>query len=216
MRIPPLTLALLLSVSLCSSAEFAAPAVPDISQLPHPRIAVTSPELARLRAAYQGDDRDARQVVAKIVKEADAALKRPLEFPPRGGQHNQWYQCDKCQIALQTVDPTHHKCPKCSTLYTLTFDAAPGTEFLSGDGVGGSIVDRIPLIRATRRGTAARFAVVLEPTSGNAPPTVRSVSWKEDDARLQIEVVRDNHLDTINIGADWHITTTMPPQEKKP
>ncbi len=118
MRIPSLALTLLLFTSIGNSAEFAAPTVPDISQLPHPRIAATASELARLKAAYQGNDSEARQVVAGIVKEADEALKRPLEFPARGGQHNQWYQCDNCQIALTTVDATHHKCPKCSTIYS--------------------------------------------------------------------------------------------------
>jgi hypothetical protein len=90
---------------------------------------------------------------------------------------------------------------------TVTFDAAPGTEFLTGDGVGGSVVDRIPLVRATRRGKTARFAVVLEPTSGNVSPTVQSVSWKEKDGRLQIEVLRDNHRDTIHVDSNWHVAT---------
>ncbi len=118
MRTAALTLVLLLTASLGNSAEYVPPTVPDISQRPYPRIAATGAELDRLRAAYEGTDKDARHVVAEIVKEADAALKRPVEFPPRGGQHNQWYQCDDCQIALKTVDATHHKCPKCSKVYS--------------------------------------------------------------------------------------------------
>ena len=82
MRTAALTLALLLTASLANSAEYPPPAVPDISQRPHPRIAATGAELDRLRAAYEGTDKAARQVVAEIVKEADAALKRPVEFPP--------------------------------------------------------------------------------------------------------------------------------------
>ena len=42
--------------------------------------------------------------MAARVKEAERFVDEPVEFPPRGGQHNQWYQCDKCEIALKTVD----------------------------------------------------------------------------------------------------------------
>lgn len=77
-----------------------------------PSVACTSEELARLRQAYQvtGPERD---VVARQVSSADEALKREVVFPPEGGQHNQWYQCDQCQLALETIDATHHRCPKC-------------------------------------------------------------------------------------------------------
>ena len=83
----------------------------------HPQIACTAEELARLKTAYasKGPEHD---VVAAIVTKAEQALAQPLTFPPRGGQHNQWYQCEHCQIALVTVDDTHHKCPVCGKIYT--------------------------------------------------------------------------------------------------
>ncbi len=83
----------------------------------HPVIACTTNELARLRAAYQGTD-PSRVPVASVVKSAKKALREPVIFPPRGGQHNQWYQCDTCQTVLKTVDDTHHRCPKCNHVYT--------------------------------------------------------------------------------------------------
>ncbi len=82
----------------------------------HPVIACTPDEMSRLRAAYQGKD-ESHGPVADIVKSAEKALGQPIIFPPRGGQHNQWYQCDTCQIALKTVDATHHQCPKCKRVY---------------------------------------------------------------------------------------------------
>lgn len=85
--------------------------------LPWPAVACTPAELDRLRAAYHSD-RPERAVVARRVQQADDALRRPVDFPPEGGQHNQWYQCDQCQIALQTVDDTHHRCPQCEQVYT--------------------------------------------------------------------------------------------------
>ncbi|MEN6624889.1 MAG: heparinase II/III family protein [Candidatus Sumerlaeia bacterium] len=83
----------------------------------HPALAAAPDELDRLRAAWksEGPDRDALKAV---VRWADKAMAKPLDFPPRGGQHNQWYQCNACQIGLATIDDTHHKCPKCGKVYT--------------------------------------------------------------------------------------------------
>jgi hypothetical protein len=52
------------------------------------------------------------------VKDAERFIGEPTVFPPRGGQHNQWYQCDECEIALKTIDATHHQCPKCGKIYS--------------------------------------------------------------------------------------------------
>jgi hypothetical protein len=83
----------------------------------YPSVACTPQELTRLRTAYQRSDSD-HEVVARRVEQADVALKAEVVFPPEGGQHNQWYQCDQCQLALKTVDATHHRCPKCGTVYS--------------------------------------------------------------------------------------------------
>lgn len=79
-----------------------------------PALACTAAELQRLRAALAHGDKP----VADRVAAARQHLGQPLDFPPRGGQHNQWYQCDKCQLALTTVDPTHHRCTKCGVVYS--------------------------------------------------------------------------------------------------
>ena len=83
----------------------------------HPYLACTSEELARLRRAWRSDGAE-HDVVAACVKDAARCVEEPVTFPPRGGQHNQWYQCDKCEIALKTIDPTHHQCPKCKKVYS--------------------------------------------------------------------------------------------------
>jgi oligo-alginate lyase len=89
--------------------------LPDAPQ--HPFMACTTGELARLRDAYTAEGA-AHEVVAARVKAADAYIGKPVVFPPRGGQHNQWYQCQDCQMGLKTVDDTHHRCPKCEKVYT--------------------------------------------------------------------------------------------------
>lgn len=83
----------------------------------HPFIACSQEELARLQAAWKAAGPE-HAVVAAAVARGDKALKAPLTFPPRGGQHNQWYQCDTCQIALKTIDDTHHQCPRCKKVYS--------------------------------------------------------------------------------------------------
>lgn len=60
-----------------------------------PFIACTAAELDRLRSAYKGEGPE-HEIVAQVVAKADKTVDDPVVFPPRGGQHNQWYQCDKC------------------------------------------------------------------------------------------------------------------------
>jgi len=107
-------------VAVCAAAAAAEWSIPEIT-LPtgakHPVIACTPAELARLRAAWKSAGPEHGPVAGEIAR-ADAALTRPLAFPPRGGQHNQWYQCEACQMGLKTVDATHHRCPRCGKVYT--------------------------------------------------------------------------------------------------
>ena len=79
-----------------------------------PLIACTRAELARLRAAFKRNE----GAVTSVVRRADKALDRAVEFPPRGGQHNQWYQCEPCQMGLQKLSDSRHKCPKCEKVYS--------------------------------------------------------------------------------------------------
>jgi hypothetical protein len=109
--------AMLLAAVFCRGEEWRAPAVSLPKDAGHPFLACTAEELGRVRAAWNGAG-PARDVLAGIVARADRAMGEPLSFPPRGGQHNQWYQCDACQIALKTVDDTHHRCPRCNKVYT--------------------------------------------------------------------------------------------------
>src|SRR4051812_49052354 len=83
----------------------------------HPTVAATPTELARLKAALATPGPE-RAAVARLVEQADRALQEPITFPPRGGQHNQWYQCEACQMGLKTLDATHHQCPNCGKVYS--------------------------------------------------------------------------------------------------
>ena len=83
----------------------------------HPVLACTPEELNRLRKAYGGTG-DAHTYLVNLQERVDEWMQAPVVFPPRGIAHNQWYQCDDCQIGLETMDDTHHKCPKCEKVYT--------------------------------------------------------------------------------------------------
>jgi len=88
-----------------------------LAERKHPCLACNAEELGRLREAYRSQGAD-HEAVARYVKDAEGFIDEPVVFPVRGGQHNQWYQCDECQIALKTVDVTHHRCPKCGKVYS--------------------------------------------------------------------------------------------------
>lgn len=88
-----------------------------LSDARHPYLACSADELQRLQQAYHGDGR-AHDIVAARVSDAERFVDDPVNFPPRGGQHNQWYQCDACETALRTIDATHHQCPKCKKVYS--------------------------------------------------------------------------------------------------
>ncbi|MEW6755897.1 MAG: heparinase II/III family protein [Candidatus Latescibacterota bacterium] len=103
------------------SASSPAALAPDTIRLPRPlpwpAVACTPEELERLRAALRGSGSESEVVQQRVVA-AEEALQRTVDFPPEGGQHNQWYQCDACQVALQTMDEKHHRCPQCQRLYS--------------------------------------------------------------------------------------------------
>jgi oligo-alginate lyase len=122
-----LALLLLLATFRCDGSEtrssnfayvpFAAEIVERIPAASHPVVACTPDELQRLRRAHAGRD-SAHKAVAAVVESASRRIARPVEFPPRGGQHNTWYQCNDCQIALKTLSPTRHECGRCNTVYS--------------------------------------------------------------------------------------------------
>ncbi|MBL7153898.1 MAG: alginate lyase family protein [Phycisphaerae bacterium] len=90
-----------------------------LAEAEHPFIACTQEELARLRRAYRGAGPE-QKTAALIVRRADPFIKDPkaVFFPPRGGQHNQWYQCTDCELGLKTMNATKHRCPKCKKVYS--------------------------------------------------------------------------------------------------
>lgn len=77
--------------------------------------------------------------------------------------------------------------------------AGPGTEVRIGEGMGKSVLDRVPLVVLTRKGRNARFAVVLEPVRRPAAPAVSAVEISPAGAATTITVRRGDKIDTIHL-----------------
>jgi oligo-alginate lyase len=82
----------------------------------HPRVVLTSDELAGFRARSQLDW--ARPIRARILAEADALVDEPLDIPRKEGQWIHWYSCTQDGIELTPLDPHRHMCPGCGTVYS--------------------------------------------------------------------------------------------------
>ncbi len=83
----------------------------------YPLIACNAEELTCLRQAMVLTN-EAGKIIFQRVNSAQKQLSNSVSYPPRGGRHNQWYQCDKCQVALTKIDNEHHKCPICNKIYS--------------------------------------------------------------------------------------------------
>jgi Alginate lyase len=75
-------------------------------------------EVKRIKDVWAKGQGNDYKVLARIVRIAKRASGVPIEFPVRGGQHNQWYQCSKCEAALKMLTPTQHKCTVCGKIYS--------------------------------------------------------------------------------------------------
>lgn len=100
-----LHLALWLIPAALVAGEFQFP-----TALKHPIIAASPEEIARIKKAFASKTEEG-DVVRRFLADADLRAAASLDFPPRGGAHEQNYQCPKHQIKLRTVDATHHRCP---------------------------------------------------------------------------------------------------------
>jgi hypothetical protein len=82
----------------------------------------------------------------------------------------------------------------------LTVAGATGTEIYTGNGVGASVADRVPLAMLTRHGRSVRFVAVIEPTARGHKPAVTSVSAGPDQDALQINIRNGETQDIVNLN----------------
>jgi hypothetical protein len=84
--------------------------------------------------------------------------------------------------------------------------AGGDSEVLTGDGVGASVLDRVPLVMIGRHGTAACFAVVLEPIPAGQSPTVTAVKQDISPERILVTVQKGDRVDQVTLTAAGKVT----------
>ena len=99
-----------------------------------------------------------------------------------------------------TDDPIRVRFEDARVTTCLTMAAQPGTVVTTGDGVGVSVDDRVPMVIIGRNGQNPHFAAVLEPVRAGDSPRVTGIRLSETaDARI-IAVELAGRSDTFKIG----------------
>jgi hypothetical protein len=75
-------------------------------------------EIKRIKDAWKKAQGSEYKRLSKIMRVAKSVTSKPIDFPIRGGQHNQWYQCSKCEAALKTLSASRHQCTVCGKIYS--------------------------------------------------------------------------------------------------
>ena len=87
------------------------------------------------------------------------------------------------------------------------------SEVLAGEGVGASILDRVPLVMIGRHGTAACFAAALEPIPAGQSPTITSVKQDVSSDHVRITVQKGNRVDQVTLSAAGKVTVVSDGKE---
>ena len=87
----------------------------------------------------------------------------------------------------------------------LALAGAAGTEIRTGDGVGASVAERVPLTIVTRRGKAVRFAAVIQPVT-NTTSLVSDLTMEEADNSIRLVVSTSKSRDTITLAPSGKVT----------
>jgi hypothetical protein len=95
----------------------------------------------------------------------------------------------------------------------LLLAGAPGTTVTTGDGVGASMAERVPLADVTREGTQIGFVAVLEPVLAGQTPAVRDITAQEEDGSIAVQVSGSDGSDTYRIAWGEQIQTARSGRE---
>ena len=91
----------------------------------------------------------------------------------------------------------------------LTMAGSAGTTVTTGDGVGASVDDRVPMVMIGRNGRDMRFAAVLEPVRAGAQPQVAGVRLDETPDGLAVAIQLDGRTDTVKTRPEGGISATL-------
>ena len=91
----------------------------------------------------------------------------------------------------------------------LTMAAQEGTVVTAGEGVGGSVNDRVPMMMMGRQGRDTSFAAVLEPVPTGGRPQVTDVRLAAGGEGMTVTVTCGPHTDKMTIPADKDIAVVL-------
>jgi hypothetical protein len=92
----------------------------------------------------------------------------------------------------------------------LTMAAQEGTVVTAGEGVGGSVNDRVPMMMMMgTEGCEASFAAVLEPVPTGDQPQVTDVRLAAGGEGMTVTVTSGPHTDTMTIPADSSVVVVL-------
>jgi hypothetical protein len=87
----------------------------------------------------------------------------------------------------------------------LSVAAENGTKILTGDGVGESVIDRVPLTMITRQGRSTLFAAALEPTAKGAQPTIKGVTAQRIAEGVLVSIQLPATTDQLKLTPDGQL-----------
>ena len=99
----------------------------------HPRLVLNADGVTRLKTRV-ADQPWARQWWKQMTAGLDAAIQRPVELPPRGGNWYHWYVCPDDGTPLETTAQIgkwqwEHKCSLCGKVWTGGDPGNPSRDF---------------------------------------------------------------------------------------
>jgi hypothetical protein len=79
----------------------------------------------------------------------------------------------------------------------------------TGEGAGGSVNDRVPMLMVGTEGREASFAAVLEPVPADGRPQVTDVRLAATGEGMAITVKSGPHTDRMTIPADGNVSVVL-------
>ena len=98
--------------------------------------------------------------------------------------------------------------PDETVITSLAMAAAPKTDVLTGDGVGASVLDRVPMVVVTRQGRKVDFAAVLEAMPAKGKSLVNDMVFERKDGVASVTIRHGNATDTITLTTDGTLVVT--------
>jgi hypothetical protein len=92
-----------------------------------------------------------------------------------------------------------------------TMAAGQGSVVTIGDGVGGAVDDRVPMMMVGREGREVSFAAVLEPVRPGGSPQVSGVRLVPAGEDLTVTVESGSHADRVTLGPGNRVSVTLAP-----